>query len=64
LQVSRRFDGETIEAHHEPEQVEETVKFSAMLSFLVFCEIAQLTENPEYDAMTQRLYDKISGWVL
>jgi hypothetical protein len=64
LQVSRRFDGETIEAHHEPEQVEETVKFSAMLSFLVFCEMVQLTEKQEYDAMTQQLYDKLSGWVL
>ena len=63
LQVSRRFDGTTIEAHHDPEQIDEIVKFSAMLTFLGFCEMVQLTENQDYDAITQELYDKISGWV-
>ncbi len=63
LQVSRRFDGITIQAHHEQEQVEETVRFSAMLTFLGFCEMVQLTENQFYSSVTQQLYNEISDWV-
>ena len=64
-QVIRRFDGRTIEPHHEPEQIEETVKFSAMITFLCFCEMIELTENKEKekDLYSKELYDQIHKWM-
>jgi hypothetical protein len=62
-QVARRFDGRTIEPHHEPEQQQETIRFSAMLSFLGFCEMIELSENNENDRYSKELYDQIHSWV-
>ena len=62
-QVSRRFDGNTVEAHHDSGQLEETVRFSAMLSFLGFCEMIEITESKNNDKYTSELYTQINDWI-
>lgn len=62
-QADRRFNGLTIEQHHDPEQVDECVKFSAMLTFLGFCQMVDICENGQLDKETLELYESIKGWV-
>ena len=61
-QVTRRYDGYTIQPHNAPEQVEEVIKFSAMIAFLTFCEIAEISESDELHDSAKRLYDQIFPW--
>lgn len=62
LQVTRRYDGVTIQPHHDPEQVEEIIRFSAMLTFLTFCEIAEISESEEMQGYTKDLYEQVGPW--
>lgn len=62
LQVTRRYDGVTIQPHHDPEEVEEIIRFSAMLTFLTFCEIANISESDQMQGCTKDLYEQISPW--
>ncbi|UZJ43811.1 DUF5677 domain-containing protein [Marinimicrobium sp. C6131] len=62
LQVTRRYDGVTIQPHHDPEQVDEIVRFSAMLTFLTFSEIAEISGSEEMHVHAEALYKKISPW--
>lgn len=62
FQVTRRYDGRTIQSQHDPEQVEEVVRFSAMISFLAFCEISEMSDNKELQNNVSKVYDQISQW--
>ncbi|WP_299200487.1 DUF5677 domain-containing protein [uncultured Amphritea sp.] len=62
LQVTRRYDGVTIQPHHNPQQEEETIQFSAMILFLTFCEIAEMSDSDELNHHVAELYDMISPW--
>ena len=62
LQVTRRYDGNTIQPHSDPEQVEEIIRFSAMLAFLIFGEIAEISKNEKLHGYVEELYGQISPW--
>jgi hypothetical protein len=61
FQVSRRYDGVTVEPHHDPGQIDEIVRFSALIVFLVFCEFSRISETQEMDEAVEELYNQISG---
>lgn len=62
FQVTRRYNGSTIEPHHDPEQINEIVRFSSMLAFLTFGEIIGMSNNREADKYAEELYLQISPW--
>lgn len=62
FQVTRRYYGSTIQPHHDPEELEEILRFSAMLTFLTFGEIAEISEGEELHGYAEELYGKISPW--
>jgi len=63
FQVSRRFDGKTIQAHHDAVQIDEAVRFSALLTFLGFCEMIEIANSTESDKYPMELYEKVKGWI-
>lgn len=62
FQVTRRYDGATIQPHHDPEQVEEIIRFSAMLAFLTFGEIAEMSGSEELCNYVEELSQEVSTW--
>ena len=62
-QASRRYDGKTIEQHHTPEERDGVIKFSALLTFLGFCQTIQICESEELDNESDKLYKTIKSWV-
>lgn len=62
FQVTRRYDGNTIQPHHDPEQVDEVIRLSAMLTFLTFFEIAGISKNEKLHRFVEELYGQISPW--
>lgn len=62
FQVTRRYNGVTIEPHHEDELAEETCQFTAIIAFLTFGEFANLSENLALHQCTEELYGKVSPW--
>ena len=62
FQVTRRFDGRTVQPHHDPEQVDEFVRFSAMITFLIFCQFSEISGRTEMDQHVTDLYEQVSPW--
>jgi len=62
FQVTRRYDGATIEPHHEPELIEEVCRFSAIIAFLNFGELVYLSGDSDLDKCSKTLYEQISPW--
>ena len=61
-QISRRYNGSTIEPHHDPEQVDEVIRFSAMLAFLTFSEVIDMSDTREADKYAVELLSQIGPW--
>lgn len=55
LQVSRRYDGKTIEPHYKQEELDEAIRFSAEIVVLIFREIADMPLNAALKCHEQEL---------
>jgi hypothetical protein len=61
-QVLTRYNGSTIGACHDPEQVDEVIRFSAMLTFLAFTAILDVSDTKEADKDAMKLLSQIRIW--
>jgi hypothetical protein len=62
FQITRRYNGATIEPHHDSEQMDEVCRFSAMIAFLTFAEMVGMSDDPELDISSEVLYEQIRPW--
>jgi hypothetical protein len=63
FQAAKRFNGSTIELQKDDDTVNECIRFSALLTFLGFCQIIQIAEINELDNDLENLYSRVSEWL-
>jgi len=62
LQVTQRYDGRTVEPHHDLEQVDEVIGFSTLIVFIIFTEFSKISKRQEMDKHVEELYEQVSLW--
>ena len=63
MQVVRHYDGSSIMPTYTPEEIDEMVKFSAMIAFLTYSQIIGMSNNREKDKTLEDLYDQVKWCV-
>lgn len=63
FQAAQRFNGKSIGPNHGSERVDDAVQISALLTFLGFCEMIEITENEDNLKFAKELEEQIKPWV-
>jgi hypothetical protein len=63
LHTSRRFDGKTIEPHYDINQVDEIIRFSSIISILIFAAFIDLSEKHELDELIETIVIESQRWI-
>lgn len=64
MQVTRRYDGNTIKPHYAPEQIDEAIRFSALIALLTFGEIADFSRSEQLNYSVEQLHNQIRDWFI
>lgn len=63
-QVTRIYDGKTVDPRHGSDQVDSVCQLSGIIAFLSFAEMVELSGDIELDKCVGALYEQYRTWVL